>query len=368
MQYKYYGNTKVKVSVLGMGTLRFPKTKGRADADLFIKILKHAFKLGINYVDTAAMIHYGSENVIGKSIKGIRDKIFIATKNHYRGNSADEWEKLLHKSLRSLDTNYIDFYHLHAIRWDDYRKYIVPAKIMERFRKLKSEGIIRHICFSTHDEPSNIKKLIDTEEFEGIVIQYNLLDRANEEIIAYAHEKKMGVAIMGPVGGGRLVAPSAKIKGLISGANNSSEIALRFVLSNPNVTLALSGMTSIEMLEENVRTANINDPLSDGEKQKIIDTLNEISKLKELYCTGCRYCMPCPNHVDIPGNFEAIIYYKVWDLKEYAKKLYKKKKNNRSLKWAEACIGCGECETKCPQNIPIRSQLREVAKVLGEKE
>jgi predicted aldo/keto reductase-like oxidoreductase len=366
MRYKEFGKTGLKVSVLGMGTLRFPKTKGHANADLFVRIIKHAFDLGINYVDTAAMTQYGSETVIGKAVKGVRNRIFIATKNHYRGDSADEWEKLLHKSLRSMDTDYIDFYHLHNLKWNDYRKHAVPGKIMERFRKAKEKGIIRHICFSTHDTPENIVKLIDTGEFEGVLVQYNLLDRANEDAIAYAHEKKMGVAVMGPVGGGRLAAPSGKIGRLIPGAHGTPEIALRFVLSNPHVTLALSGMTSMKMLEENVDTAGRKGRLSNVEKEKIAGALKGLDKLANLYCTGCRYCMPCPHHVDIPGNFEAMNYYRVWDLQEYAKALYRQKGRNRSRRWAEACVECGQCESKCPQNIPIMSRLKEVARTLGK--
>jgi predicted aldo/keto reductase-like oxidoreductase len=189
----------------------------------------------------------------------------------------------------------------------------------------------------------------------------------NEDVIAHAHEKKMGVAVMGPVGGGRLAAPSQMIRPLVAEAGSAPEIALRFVLSNPNVTLALSGMTSMKMLEENVGAADRREQLSAGEKKRIAGALKKIDGLAALYCTGCRYCMPCPHRVDIPGNFEAMNYYRVWDLKEYAKDLYKRMGRNRSRRWAEACAECGQCEAKCPQNIPIRSRLREVAKTLGPR-
>ena len=368
MLYKEYGKTKLKVSVLGMGTLRFPKTNGRADEDLFVRILNHAFELGINYIDTAAMIHYGSEAVVGKAVKGMRDKVFVATKNHYRGDLVREWEKLLYRSLKSLGTEYIDFYHLHALKWNDYCKHILPSGIMESCRRAKDEGIIRHLCFSTHDTPDNIKRLINTGEFEGLLVQYNLLDRANEEVIELAHAKKMGVAVMGPVGGGILVAPSEKIMPLIPGARSTPEIALRFVLSNPHVTLALSGMTSMEMLEENARTAGEGKPLTEREKETLLKKLGKINELADLNCTGCRYCLPCASRVDIPGNFEAMNYYKVWGLEKYAKEVYKKKGKNLSRKWAEACIACGQCEAKCPQGIPIRRQLKEVVRILGKNQ
>ena len=215
-------------------------------------------------------------------------------------------------------------------------------------------------------------KLIDTGEFEGMLCQYNLLDRLNEEAIAHAHEKGLGVAIMGPVGGGRLVAPSERIQEIVGGAKSTPEVALRFVLSNPNVTLALSGMNSIAMVEENAATVSREETLTAEEKQKVLGMLTETKRLSDLYCTGCNYCMPCPNDIDIPANFSAMNYHRVWGLEEHARQLYerlgKKKKPDGTVveAWAEACIECGECEPKCPQNIPIREQLKETAAALGE--
>jgi len=364
MRYAEYGKTGARVSVLGFGTLRLP----RADMELSIGILRHALDLGINYVDTAAMYAYvggKGEIIVGKALKGRRDKVFVATKNHYKGTSADEWQALLDRSLQRLDTGCIDFYHLHAMRWDVYCRRVGPGKPLERFRRAREEGLIQHMCFSSHDKPENIIKLIDTGEFDGMLVQYNLLDRANEDVIAYAHEQGMGVAIMGPVGGGRLAAPSERIQNMVEGVKRTPEIALRFVLSNSNVTLALSGMSSIEMVEENVVTASRPEPLSAKERQRVLDALEETHRLSDLYCTGCGYCMPCPNNVDIPGNLAALNYHRVWGLEKHARKLYKRMKRNKKRRWAEACVECGECELKCPQSIPIRERLKETAAVLG---
>jgi predicted aldo/keto reductase-like oxidoreductase len=237
---------------------------------------------------------------------------------------------------------------------------------IEKFRKAKEKGIIRHACFSSHDSPENIIKLIDTDEFEGILVQYNLLDRRNEQAIAHAHKKGLGVAIMGPIGGGRLTAPSEKMKKFIRNSNSTPEIALRFVLSNPNVTIALSGMTTIDMVNENVTVASRKTPLSAKEKKRISKALDKVKKLTALYCTGCGYCMPCPNNVDIPGNFKAMNLYRVWGLEETARERFKQMKNNKKRKWAKACTSCGECEPKCPQNIPIIKQLKETTKTLSK--
>lgn len=312
------------------------------------------------------MTPYGTQDIAGKAIKGRRDEVFVATKNHYKGKSADEWQKLLDQSLEQLNTGYIDFYHIHAMRWDVYRKQLVPSKIIERFRKAKHEGLIRHMCFSTHDKPENIVKLINTDEFEGMLVQYNLLDRRNEAAIAYAQKKGMGVAIMGPVGGGRLAAPSERIWNLAEGSKSTPDIALRFVLSNPNVTLALSGMNTMEMVEENVITASREEPLSAEERQRVVESLEETKRLSDLYCTGCGYCMPCPNNVDIPGNFKAMNYHRVWGLEKVAHERYRSLGRNKKRTWAEACVECGECEPRCPQNIPIRERLKETVKALGK--
>jgi predicted aldo/keto reductase-like oxidoreductase len=200
MQYREYGETGVRISVLGFGALRLPKKPKRA-----VKILRRAFDLGVNYVDTAASYpasnHGANERLVGEALRGYRDQVYVATKNHYKGKSVDDWQVYLDRSLKNLGVDYIDFYHLHALRWDVYRRQLVPGGIMERFRKAKEEGVIRHACFSSHDKPENIVKLIDTGEFDGMLVQYNLLDRVNEGAIAHAHEQGMGVAIMGPVGG-----------------------------------------------------------------------------------------------------------------------------------------------------------------------
>jgi hypothetical protein len=346
--------------------MRLPKLGKHLDVDLSVEIIRRALDLGVNYVDTAEGYDRGeSESIVGKAIQGRREQVYLSTKNLCR-KSADEWQERLDGSLERLGVDYIDFYHLHAVRWNVYRRLSRPGKTFERFWKAKQEGLFRHACFSSHDEPKNIVKLIDTGLFDGMLVQYNLLDRANEEVIAYAHEKGLGVAIMGPVGGGRLAPPSERIRGMVGGAKSTPEIALRFVLSNPYVTLALSGMSSLDMVEENVATASRDEPLSAQERQRVSEALEETQRLLDLYCTGCGYCMPCPNNVSIVENLEALSYYKVWGLEGPARERYARLgKKGKKWTWAAACTECGECEPKCPQNIPIRERLKETAATLG---
>ncbi|MDD2430215.1 MAG: aldo/keto reductase [Firmicutes bacterium] len=362
MQYQDFGNTGVKVSRLGFGGMRLPVE----DPDFAVTLLREGFRLGINYVDTALYYLDGqSEVLIGKALKGYRNKVYLSTKNPIEDSSGVNWRKRLETSLTKLDTDYIDFYHMWAINLDKYENLIdVKGGPMEEALKAKEEGLIRHISFSFHDTPENLIKLVDTGNFETMLVQYNLLDRSNEQAISYAKSKGLGVAIMGPVGGGRLGAPSEQIQKLIpKGTKSSAEMALRFVFSNPNVDVALSGMSDLKMLQENVRIASIVEPLSKEEKDTLEEILREKQRLANLYCTGCNYCMPCPNGVDIPKNFTAMNYFRVYDLLDTAKSTYEKLKNDQ--KAAESCIQCYQCESKCPQKIKIVEQLEEVASKLA---
>jgi predicted aldo/keto reductase-like oxidoreductase len=207
-------------------------------------------------------------------------------------------------------------------------------------------------------------KLIDTGEFETVLCQYNLLDRANEEAMAHARERGLGVAVMGPVGGGRLSTPSQAIGGLIGNSTvGTPEVALRFVLANPSVSVALSGMSTDEMIEQNVRIASMTQPLGADEKESIEASLLRFAELSKLYCTGCNYCMPCPMGVKIPRVFELMNLHRVWGLTDNAKSGYQKLvKKGGSV---DPCVLCGNCESKCPQEIKIIEQLQECAALLG---
>lgn len=374
MQYREYGKTGIKLSILGFGCMRFPTDEqGRIKEDEAIEMLRYAYEHGVNIFDSAAVYNNGeSERVLGKAVKDFRDKIYISTKNHYKGKDAGEWRKILEGSLERLGVEYIDFYHMHDLRLNQFLEGVsVKGGPLEEAHKAKEEGLIKHLCFSSHDSPENVKKLIDTGEFEGILVQYNILDRTYEEVIAYARQKGLGVLVMGPVGGGRLAEPSEQVQKLIpGGAKSSAEAALRFVFANENVTTALSGMSSMEMVKENIEVASRVGPLTQEEKQRIAEMMDRLKKLADLYCTGCGYCMPCPNGVDIPANFRAMIYYKVYGLKELAKREYRRLKERKvdgepKPASADQCVECGQCEEKCPQKIPIMQQLKEVRETLG---
>lgn len=373
MQYREFGKTGVKISALGFGSMRLPQKnvdgKTIFDHDEGVRIIRRAFELGVNYIDTAPYYcNKESEIIVGKALKGWRDKVYLSTKNPIEDASGDHYRERLENSLKKLDTDHIDFYHMWGISLEKFETLInVKNGPLEAARKAKEEGLIRHISFSFHDKPENMIKLIDTGCFETVLCQYNMLDRSNEKAIEYAKEKGLGVVIMGPVGGGRLGAPSEVIRSLLPGkVRSSAELALRFVITNPNVTCALSGMGSMDMVEENVRVASDESLLGAEELESINGAMLENRKLAELYCTGCNYCMPCPQGVNIPLNFQLMNYHRVYGLTEYAKQQYQLigKDENMKGKDASACINCGACEKKCPQKLKIRAQLKETSAAL----
>ncbi len=374
MQYRELGNTGIKISALGFGAMRLPQTnvggKMVFDTEESTRMIHRSFELGVNYIDTAPYYcEKQSEEIVGKAIKGWRDKVYLSTKNPIEDDSGDHYRERLENSLKKLDTDYIDFYHMWGIDLESYEKKInVKNGPLSAALKAKEEGLIKHLSFSFHDKAENMMKLIDTGYFETVLCQYNMLDRSNEAGIAYAREKGLGVMIMGPIGGGRLGAPSEIIKKLIpGGAKSSAELAMRFVVSNPNVTCALSGMGSMAMVEENVRVVSKEEQLTDAEILAINEAMEQNKKLSDLYCTGCNYCMPCPKEVNIPKIFEYMNYHRVYKLTEYAKAEYKSIGTNEWVKGnrADACVDCGICEQKCPQKIEIRKQLKESQKELA---
>ena len=367
MKYRPYGKTGVSASSLGFGCMRLPmKDEKTVDREKAIPMLRKAYELGVNYFDTGKWYcAQDSEKTLGEALKGMdRKKVFVSTKYALEKPTAADMREKFETSLRLLDLEYVDFYHLWGMSWKTFTEKIdIPGGPIETYRKLKEEGLVRHLSFSFHSDPEDIVKLVDTGIFETMLCQYNLLDRANEKGIAYAASKGLGVAIMGPVGGGRLGAPSEAMENLLSGQvrASSAELALRFVLANPNVTLALSGMSEMGHVIENAAVASNKEILSAAELERIDRSAAENQKMMDLYCTGCKYCMPCPQNVNIPHIFKAMNYYKVWDLKEYAQSMYKNTQDTLEKKGmkADACIECGECEKKCPQKIPIIEQLKE---------
>ncbi len=375
MQYRKFGNTGVQISTLGFGCMRLPEIE-QADGSFVVDqektdaMLRHAFDLGVNYFDTAFYYcHENSEIAVGKALKPIRDKVYISTKCPMdRMKKPEDFAGMLEKSLAKLDTDYVDFYHFWGINRKVFDEVIVPLGLLEEAKKLKAQGKIRHISFSFHDSPDALKYIIDNApEMESVLLQYNLLDRANEEMIHYAAEKGLGVVVMGPVGGGRLAAPTELAQKLGTGNLNTYELAFRFVLGNPDVCCALSGMQTYEMVDQNAAVASLEEPMTEEKWREVGESMENLKKFSELYCTGCNYCQPCPKGIQIPRIFQAYTYHNVYGLHELAKNTWKGYVNNEKNPGATAkdCINCGFCERKCPQHLKIRELLKKTEEVLN---
>lgn len=375
MKYNDFGKTGEKISALGFGCMRFPEykkdEKNYVDQDKVDEMIAYAYENGVNYFDTAPYYcNSNSEAALGHAVKNFRDKILISTKNPVGDiKSADDYRRFLEQSLKRLGTDYIDFYHFWGINKGSYDDGILKYNLLEAAAKAKEEGLIRHISFSFHDDPKVIKYIIDTSEAHGVkmesmLCQYNLLDRSNEEMIAYAQSKGLGTVAMGPVGGGRLAAPTdlyAKLTGKPSIA--TYELAFKFCLGNPSLNCALSGMQNLDMVQKNVKVASDNTAFSEEEWEQLGVAMEEIKKFSELYCTGCKYCQPCPVDINIPRIFEMYTYFNVYGLKDHAKSMMRDYLEHKGKTFAD-CKKCGLCEKKCPQHLAIREQLEKVCKVL----
>lgn len=366
MQYTTLGRTGLMVSRLGFGAMRLPmtgdKANPRVDRELALPMIHRAFEAGVNYIDTAiGYCNEDSQRAVGDALKGWREKVTVSTKNHEYGEDEAVWRKNLDNSLERLQIDSIDIYNHHGLNWQQYQNTVAP-RVGKWMQKAKDEGLIKHICFSFHGNKDGLIKLIDEDYADVITLQYNLFDRSLEEAIAYAHKKDIGIVVMGPVAGGRLGVPSDVLSSVVEGVERIPELAMRFVLANPNVSIALSGMSTLQQVEENIRTCSDESSLSESEMEQIEEHMQRLKKMAELYCTGCGYCMPCPQGVNIPGIFAQANLASVYGLKDAAKEGY----NGivRRDQDVTRCTKCGACVPKCPQNIDIPSQLEKSHEML----
>lgn len=365
----------VETSLLGFGCMRFPQTsEGKIDEALTEKMLDKAIAQGVNYIDTAYPYHDGhSEVVVGKILKKYdRNSFYLATKLPvWLVNAAEDVDKYLEEQLAKLQTDHIDFYLMHAMgkeRWDK----MVEIGCVKRLEELQKQGKIKHLGFSFHDKYEVFEEILNYRDWDFCQIQLNYMDaeeQAGLKGCQLATDKGIPVVVMEPVKGGSLAVfaedITAKLKELDPEASPAS-FALRWVGSLPGVKVILSGMSSMEQVEDNLRTFAAFKPLS-GQEQDTIREITEILRSRvQNGCTGCRYCMPCPAGVDIPGCFAAWNTYHMYQ-------------NYNSVRWnwevalgdahqPKNCVQCGKCEAQCPQKIAIREDLKRVQADLDKKE
>lgn len=364
-----------EISALGYGCMRFTKKGGNVDLEKAEREVLAAIEAGVNYLDTA-YVYAGNEVAVGEILARTktRDKVYLATKlPHYLIKSIDGVEKMFREELRRLQTDHIDYYLMHMLTdiptWERLKKLGMEQWIEGKL----ASGEIRNIGFSYHGNTEMFQKLVDVYDWDFCQIQYNYMDehsQAGVEGLRYAHKKGLPVIIMEPLRGGRLVnllPESAKeLFERDEEKRTPAELAFKWLYDQPEVTCVLSGMNSMEMVEQNVKTA-CESPvgcLTDSDRRLIEQVKEEIAKKVKVGCTGCGYCMPCPRGVDIPGTFRC--YNAMYsEGKQGGRKEYLQctafRKDTSS---ASQCISCGKCETHCPQQIPIRKELKQAAKEL----
>jgi predicted aldo/keto reductase-like oxidoreductase len=289
MSYRDMGRTGVKLSSLGFGCMRLPMAKDgkTVDRDKAIPMLLRGYELGVSYFDTGKWYcGQDSEKTLGEAVKSMdRSKIWLSTKYAMEKPTGADLREKFETSLRLMDQHYVDFYHFWGISWEQFTtKLDIPGGPLSEFLKLKQEGLVRHLSFSFHSDAADIAKLVDTGHFESMLCQYNFLDRRCEEGMAYAASKGLGVVVMGPVGGGKLGTHSDVIARILPGsaAMSTPELALRFVLANPSVSVALSGMSELRQVEENAATAGANPRRGRGEPEVHGSVLHRLPLLHAL--------------------------------------------------------------------------------------
>ena len=336
MERRILGRTNLEVSVIGFGGIPIQ----RVDNEMAVKLIEESCNRGINFIDTARGYNE-SEGLIGEALEKVgRDKFVLATKSMKR--DYDGMLQELSISLKDLRTNYIDLYQFHNVRSLEELDFILSENgALKALKEAKEKGIIKEIGITSHS-PEILDKAIETGEFATIQCPYNPVERQAEEVFKKAKEMNIGVIVMKPLAGGAIT---------------NGELSLRFIVDNPNISVAIPGMDTLEQVSSNALVGIDKRKLTDEEEKKLFE---EANSLGSQFCRRCGYCLPCPQNIDIPVQFLMEGYYTRYNLKEWAKSRY-----DAMERRAVHCVECGLCVGRCPYNLPIRKMLKNVVKKLG---
>lgn len=360
-------NIDAKVSLLGFGCMRFPTdANGKIEEEQALKMIDMAYQAGVNYYDTAYPYHGGaSEGFVGKALARYpRESYYLATKLPiWEVKSKEDAQNIFDKQMERLQKDYVDFYLLHALNKDRWNT-VKELGLLEWCEKLREEGKIRYIGFSFHDDYDVFKEIVTGYSWDFCQIQLNYMDKdtqATTKGVELAESLGIPMVIMEPIKGGSLANLPEDITKLFREADkeaSTSSWALRYVGSFDNVKVILSGMSAIEHVEDNLKTFTNFKVLSDDEQQVVANVAETLHSRVQNGCTACKYCMPCPAGVNIPGSFgvwnEYHVYQNINDTKwSWTKEIPDEAKPKN-------CIKCGKCERVCPQKISIRKDLERV--------
>ncbi|NPV09783.1 MAG: aldo/keto reductase [Anaerolineae bacterium] len=378
MQYRNFGRMGWKVSALGFGCMRLPTTGEYANIDEpeAIRMLHYAIDHGVNYVDTAYGYHGGnSERLLAKALRGgYREKVKLATKlPPPLVETAADFDRLLNEQLSKLQTEHIDVYLLHGLRasrWEQLRQ----LDVLGWADGAMADGRIGCLGFSFHDSTEVLRQIVDAyDNWAMCQVQYNFMDvnrQAGTEGVRYAASKGLAVVVMEPLLGGRLVNPPKAVREVwdAAGADRTPvEWALQWLWDQPEISVVLSGMSTMQQVRENVESASRSGVrhLTDEEREVVARAREAYQGLTQVPCTGCEYCMPCPQGVNIPRNFRIYNEGYMYNQADEARRNYARMAEEER---ASLCAQCRQCEDLCPQNIEISQWLPKVEAVLGQGE
>jgi len=382
MKYRKFGGLDWEASVLGFGCMRFPTLDGnqfggKIDEHDATRMVRHAIDSGVNYIDTAYPYHEGkSEVFLAKALgDGYRERVKLATKSPvWLIKERGDFDKYLNEQLERLQTDHVEFYLLHGLTGKTWRETVLAHGIIAAAEDAKKDGRIGHLGFSFHDDNKAFREIVDGyDKWTFCQIQYNYMDTENQagtDGLRYAASKGLAVVVMEPLLGGRLSSPPRPIQEVLNGSGISrspSDLALQWIWDQPEVTVVLSGMNTMTQVEENLLSADGSGvgSLSAEERDMIGGIQRTYESMVPITCTKCGYCMPCPNGVDIPENFDLYNGGFIHDDVARSRNSYSKFMEEKAR--ASACIQCGECEEKCPQKLKISELMPEVHAVLGEE-
>ena len=354
MRYRPLGKTGLSISALAFGCMRL-----KDDQPYNTKLISRAIEAGINYFETTR--YYLGGTCQHRTAPGLAGKTAGVIVSGKEGIGPDKTAYLFRKEIeRQLDIlglTHFKFFQVGWFSWGMMPHVLKRGGVLEAIRRAQDEGLIQHVGFTGHDTPENFIRCIETGLFDCITVPYNLINRMYEPTIKRAGELGVGVVAMCPVAGGVLSFESDKLKDALNMDLPTTEMALRFVLSNPSISTACSGMNTLEQLEQNVRTVKEFNPDTETFEAMCegLDRLRET--LGQTFCTGCRYCLPCPQGVDIPRHLEIYRNRECFGLETWAEDALKAVPEAQS---AAKCNECGTCEEKCPNSIEVREVLRRL--------
>ncbi len=360
MRYRPFGKTGWQVSALSFGCMRL-----QDNPELNKELVSTAIDLGVNYFESTRYYLGGTcQHRTAPGLEGKTAGVIVSGKERINPDqTAYLFRKEIERQLEILGLSHFKFFQVGWFHWGNMPHLLKQGGVLDAIRQAKAEGLIQCVGFTGHDSPENFIKCIETGLFDSLTVPYNLINRSYEPTIKRAGQLGVGVVAMCPVAGGVLACESSRLKEALQMDLPTTEMALRFVLSNPDVSTACSGMNTMEQLQQNVRTAREFDPAEQGDFGAMCEGLDRLrAELGDKFCTGCRYCMPCPEGVDIPRHMDLYRQWKAFGLEESVKQNVQRMPEAKSL---TRCTKCGACIQACPNDLQVPDMLDELSRLAG---